>query len=202
MGTDLETMASWEIGMTQLNLRLCYLLALLVVLLIGAGAAMSAQSKAPAPTSVKPCVGSQLSLALDDEDGNFDGMSHSGTLFVLRNLGPGVCSLPARPMIGFEDAQQHPVPVVLEATTGMHPGPVLLPVAVPAGAELTSELRWVSGDVYDGGSCVAPAVLKLTLVTSVLRVNFSGRQMCGPAGKPVGYSMTPLRRDPVYALGS
>jgi hypothetical protein len=183
--------------MTLSSLRLhC----LVVTLIAGSGVA-SAQSSGAKSTAaaVKPCVGAQLSLALDDENGNFDGMSHSGTLLVLRNLGPDVCSMPARPMIGFEDGQQHPLPVVLEGTAGMHPGPVLLPVAVPVGAELTSELRWVSGDVYDNGSCVAPAVLKLTLETSVLRVNFSGRQMCGPAaGKPVGYSMTPLRRDPVY----
>jgi len=151
-----------------------------------------------ASKAVKSCSPGQLSLGLDDEGGNFAGMSHSGTLLVLRNLGPTVCSFPARPAIRFEDAQQHPIPVTLEYPVGMHPGPVLLPVAVPVGAELTSELRWVSADVYDGGSCLSPAFLTVTVGTDVMRVDFAGRQMCGPAGKPVNYSMTPLRRDPVY----
>jgi Protein of unknown function (DUF4232) len=149
-------------------------------------------------SAVKVCSTGQLSLDLDDEGGNFAGMSHSGTLLVLRNLGPEVCSVPARAAVGFEDAQQHPIHVTLESPVEMHPGPVLMPVAVPVGAELTTELRWVLGDVYDGHNCVSPAFLTVTVGTDVMRVEFTRRTLCGPAGKPVSYSMTPLRRDPVY----
>ena len=172
--------------------RLCFVAGMWIACV----AVISAQSKGVGDV-VKPCTAGQLSPALDEENGNFDGMSHSGTLLVLRNLGPEACSMPARPTIGFEDVQHHPVAVTLEEPVGMHPGPVLLPVAVPAGAELTSEMRWVSGDVYDGGQCVSPAFLTVAMGTETLRVDFSGRQICGPAGK-VSYSMTPLRRDPVY----
>jgi hypothetical protein len=140
-----------------------------------------------------------LSIAVDDENGNFDGMSHSGTLLVLRNLGPETCSIPARPRVDFEDGKQRSLGITVQAPMGMHPGPVILPVAVPVGAEVTSELRWVSGDVYDGHNCVSPAFLAVTVGTDVLRVNLLRRTLCGPPGRPPSFAMTPFKRDPGLA---
>lgn len=151
------------------------------------------------PPTRAACSASQLSLALDDEDGYFSGMSQSGTLLVLRNLGPETCKIPARPTIGFEDAGRRPLRILLESPAGTRPGPVLLPVAVPVEAEVTSQLRWVSGDVYDGHNCVSPAFLTVAVGMEVLRVALTGRRFCGAAGKAPSYSMTPLKRDPVYA---
>lgn len=153
------------------------------------------------------CKEGQLSIALDDEGGNFNGMSHSGTLLVLRNLGPDVCSVAARPEVHFEDSAQQPLPITVGASEttkrAMHPGPVLLPVAVPVGAELTSELRWVSGQVYDDGKCVSPAFLTVKTSAETLRIKLpDGASICGPAGKPPAVTMTPLRRDPVYTPAS
>jgi hypothetical protein len=143
------------------------------------------------------CSASQLSLGLDQEGGYFDGMSHSGTLLVLRNLGPQTCSVAAQPTPAFEDAQHHPLHVSLQTPPGMHPGPVSLPVVIPVGAEITSEMRWVSGDVYDGHNCVSPAYVTIPIGAGSLSVQFNGT-LCGPAGQPPTYTMTTLRRDPVY----
>ncbi len=143
------------------------------------------------------CSASQLSLGLDQEGGSFDGMSHSGTLLVVRNLGPQDCSVAALPGLAFEDAQHHPVHVSLQAPSGMHPGPVILPVVIPAGAEVTGEMRWVSGDVYDGHNCVSPAYMTVPVGAASLSVQFNGT-LCGPAGPPPTYTMTPLQRDPAY----
>ncbi|CAN5256266.1 hypothetical protein BH09PSE3_BH09PSE3_12080 [soil metagenome] len=47
---------------------------------------------------------SQLRLSLSGRDGDFNGMSHSGTALSIRNLGPD-CTLRALPTIGFRDAR-------------------------------------------------------------------------------------------------
>ncbi len=140
------------------------------------------------------CSASQLSLGLDQEGGNFDGMSHSGTLLVLRSLGPQACSVPAQPTLAFEDAQHRHLRVSLQTPASAHPGP---PVVIPVGAEVTSQMRWVSADVYDGHNCVSPAYMTIPIGAGSLSVQFNGT-LCGPAGQPPTYTMTPLQRDPVY----
>lgn len=144
-----------------------------------------------------PCLASDLSLALDDEAGEFVGASHSGTLLVLRNIGPKACRVPARPTLIFEDEHQHSVPVSRRTPPGMHPGPVLPPVILPRDAEATGKMRWVSGDAFDANNCVTPAVLAVQIGQDMLRTPF-GRQICGPAGQHPPYDLTILRSDPVY----
>ena len=116
----------------------CVLSVLLLECRLSASLAAQPLQSAPAP-----CSTAQLSFSLDDEGGNFNGMSHSGTLLVLRNFGPDACSVPGRPVVGFEDSGHHSLPASLEVAPGLHPGPVILPVVIPAGAEVTSEMRWV-----------------------------------------------------------
>jgi len=157
-------------------------------------ASLAAQSPQPPPGT---CPAAQLSFSLDSEGGNFNGMSHSGTLLVLRNFGHNPCSVPGRPMVGFEDAAHHRLPISLEVPPGMHPGPVIPPVVIPPGAEVTSELRWVSGDAYEANNGVSPAFITLTVGENILRLEFSGK-LFGPVGKNPTYSLTPFRRDPVY----
>lgn len=152
---------------------------------------------APSSSTPLPCHAAQLSLALDEENGNFNGMSHSGTLLVLRNLGPDTCTVPGRPTLGFEDASHHPLPASLEVPRGLHPGPVILPVAIPVGAEVTSEMRWVSSDAYGANNGISPAFITLAIGSDKLQSNFTGR-LFGPEGKHPSYSMTLFRRDPVY----
>jgi Protein of unknown function (DUF4232) len=92
------------------------------LLLMNSGFSATAKTQPSLPAS---CSASQLSLGLDQEGGYFDGMSHSGTLLVLRNLGPQTCSVPAQPTLAFEDAEHHPLRVSLQAPAGIHPNPVI-----------------------------------------------------------------------------
>ena len=92
-----------------------------------------ATTGAGARLAAPPCKASDLSLGTDDENGSFNGMSHLGTLLVLRNLSTTACSVPARPEISFLDASKSkasPLPIKLEIPGAkfMHPGPVMLPV--------------------------------------------------------------------------
>ncbi|AOB33758.1 hypothetical protein AKI39_14960 [Bordetella sp. H567] len=160
---------------------------------------MAALTAVGAARAEPACDPAQLSFAVDREGGQFDGMSHSGTLLVVRNLGPNTCTVPARPEVGFLDAAQHPLPVSLQRPAGMHPGPVLPPVAVPPGAELTSEARWVSSDAFGAGNCVASAFISLSIRGQPHFTVPLATQLCGPAHAAPSYSLTLLRRDPVYA---
>ncbi len=150
----------------------------------------------PVPANETPrCPAAQLSFAIDNENGYFDGMSHSGTLLVVRNLGPNACTIPARPVLSMEDASHHPLPISFESPRGMHPGPVIPPVVIPVGAEVTSEMRWVSSDAFGGNNSVSPAFIALTVEGTTLRVKFTG-ELFGPPGKQPAYSVTLFKRDP------
>ncbi len=154
----------------------------------------AAQSSLSQPPS---CPASQLSFALDDENGYFNGMSHSGALLVLRNLGPNACTVPAGPVLAFEDASHHPLPISLEVPRGMHPGPVIPPVVIPVGAEVTSQMRWVSSDAFGASNSISPAYITFSVGGDTLRLKFTG-QLFGPAGKQPTYSVTLFKRDPGY----
>ena len=119
-------------------------------------------------------------------------MSHSGTMLVLRNTGRVPCTLPARPMPRLMDTGRQPLPIVEQVPPGMHPGPVLPPVTIPPGARVGSDMRWVSGNVYDHGHCESPASIALPVGKETVSAAFSGH-LCGAGGKPSGYSLAPFR---------
>ncbi|MGE4481729.1 DUF4232 domain-containing protein [Acidocella sp.] len=135
------------------------------------------------------CQQAQLSLGFDSENGNFDGMSHSGTLLVLRNLGPTPCTLPAFPKLVFWTSGQQ-VLTIETRPQGTSPSPRLA-----VGAEATAALRWVSSPVFDDSAC--PRVTSLS-------VSWPGGQaaqglvatICGPAGEPARVAQAPLATDP------
>jgi len=110
-------------------------------------------------------------------------------LLVVHNVKRQPCSLPARPELNFEDAKHQLLPISLRAMPGMHPGPVILPLVIPAKARATSQLHWVSSDVYGGNNCFSPAFITLMLGENILRTKFNGR-LCGPAGKNPAYTVT------------
>ncbi|MDQ2832338.1 MAG: DUF4232 domain-containing protein [Acidobacteriota bacterium] len=147
------------------------------------------------------CSASQLSLSTDSENGSFDGMSHSGTLLVLRNVGSTPCSVAGFPALTFLDSANKPLPISRETPRGMHPGPVVLPVTVVPGAELTASLRWISGDVVTHGSCFAASSLSVNVGAQkqeklATRLGEgSGVPICGRSGG-VTYTMTRLVPDP------
>lgn len=180
-------------------------LALSASLLGGVASAQDAVRPVPARTladpthrSVPMCTADQMSLATDGENGSFDGMSHSGTLVVLRNLGSAACKLDPFPQITFLDGS-----MVLEAkgtvagAQFMHPGPVVFPVVVAPGAELTSPLRWVSGEVYSKNVCINPKAISVRIGQGKQQAAFQAH-LCGEQGKGIQYEMGRFATDPVY----
>jgi hypothetical protein len=149
-----------------------------------------------ASTALPACAPADLSLATDEEGGAFNGMSHSGTLLVLRNIGPRACTVPGLPHVVLRDAAHQPLPIRRAAPPGMHPGPVVIPVAVASGAELTAPLRWVSGPVYPHSRCYDAATLSVAVGDTMLTISQPAR-ICGAAGKGASFTQPVLARDPV-----
>lgn len=144
-------------------------------------AASTNQAAAPA------CESSHLTLSLDGGDGRFNGMSHSGTSLQLSNIGTVACAVPARPRLGFTDPDGKALDITADESTAEQADDVR-PVTLAPGAMITSDLRWISGDVFDHGQCLSPARLTLTLGTEALSTAFEGH-LCGEAGKPIGYTL-------------
>lgn len=142
------------------------------------------------------CTPDQLSLGTDDENGNFDGMSHSGTLLVLRNLGSNACRMTRTPLLTLYDKTAR---LNVNFTPTAKPG-AQTSVIVAAGAELTSGLRWVSNNVYDNGVCVTATALHVNLAGKELSTSTS-HQLCGEKGKTIHADMSLLAADPVYKPG-
>ena len=148
---------------------------------------------AASPARLPACKTNQLSLAFDGEDGAFNGMSQSGTLFVLRNIGPSACSVPGLPKLTFKDAAGKPLPITRKAPVGMHPGPVILPVGIAPEAEVTAKLHWVSGAVYDHNTCLSPRFAAVTIGGETIQTAFAAH-ICGPGA--VTFDQPVLRPDP------
>lgn len=147
------------------------------------------------------CTANQLTFSTDSEGGNFNGMSHSGTLAVLRNIGPAACRITPLPRLTFSDAagKNLGATATIAGARFMHPGPVVLPIIVAPGAEITATLRWVSGEVYDKSVCIEPANLHARFGTIELQAK-TGAKICGDAGKPLTFEMSRFATDPVYKM--
>lgn len=138
------------------------------------------------------CRVGDMSLKLDDGNGEFNGMSQSGTMLVMRNTGKVTCTLGVLPEVVFDDADHHLLSAERRVPRGMHPGPVLMPVQLRVGKEATSRLHWVASDVFDGGHCIRPARLSVSLEGRSLHVPF-GRMMCAPAGSDAYFDQQPFQ---------
>ncbi len=184
--------------MTKINLTPLRTLGLGLGLCGVAVALILIDSKAETPLQAMPyCKASELALSFDEENGNFNGMSHSGTLLVLRNIGTKTCKVSRHPMMTFQDAHHQDLKIISRRVPGMNPGPVVLPVPVVPGAEVTGAMRWVSGDVYDGRNCLTPQFMTLSIVTDDLQSPFP-EHLCAPQNKPPEYTLEFLKPDPVY----
>ncbi|MBB3260076.1 hypothetical protein F4827_005148 [Paraburkholderia bannensis] len=139
---------------------------------------------ASARAQAVPCEPGQLALSLDDGGGDFNGMSHGGTYVVLRNRGRSRCQIPARPDLAFLDANEQTLQASLQATPGMHPGPVLLPVVIPPHASVRASLRWVTGEVFDDSQCIDASALRVGIgqgaLTAPLQAHLCGARAQGP----------------------
>lgn len=162
------------------------------------GAQTHGSAKAPASAQVSLCKASDLSLGTDAENGSFNGMSHGGTLLVLRNLSAAPCRVPLRPTITFMDgAKPLDVKLSIPGSRFMHPGPVLVPVVVAPGAEVTSKLRWVSGEVYSHSVCVSPTAIAVKISDDTQQTAMAAH-LCGETATGLSFEATPFAVDPTF----
>lgn len=154
--------------------------------------AMAALAAAPATAPAAPCRAESLALRTDGEGGNFNGMSHGGTRLILRNTGSSDCLLPGLPTVIFLDADGKALATERKAPAGMHPGPVVVPVRLAPGAEASTPLRWVSGEVYDSSRCVSPARVRVRFgAKAVVEGAVSGR-ICAPGDASAAVEQPPM----------
>lgn len=136
------------------------------------------------------CTPLQLDLRLDAGNGRFNGMSHAGTMLVVRNTGTVACTIAATPSPKLRDARRQSLFFMAQSASSpatQSPRLVLAP-----GASVESDMRWVSGNVYDDGHCESPAFITLAIGAGTVTAPFEGR-LCGAGGKPSTYSITPFR---------
>lgn len=144
--------------------------------------AMPAPAPAQGPT---PCQISDLAISFDGKDGDFNGMSHSGTEMVVRSRSPRTCLLAGLPTVSFLDASGKVLPIERKAPPGMHPGPVVIPVALKPGGQAVTELRWISGDVFEKGRCMKAVAVMVTIAGKGQKVPLVAN-VCGEMGKVAG----------------
>jgi hypothetical protein len=153
--------------------------------------ALSALAAAPTPAPA-PCRAESLALRTDAADGDFNGMSHGGTWLVVRNTGSTTCLLPGLPTVLFLDAKGQSLPIERKAPPGMHPGPVVIPVALKPGREASTPLRWISGEVYDGSRCFTPTRVRMRFGAKALLEAPVTARVCAPPNAPAGIDQPPM----------
>ncbi|HUH54905.1 MAG TPA: MliC family protein [Rhodanobacter sp.] len=175
---------------TQLVASTTVFSAVLILLSLCTIAACSSHAPvaSPSPAAADTCRASQLGFSVDSGDGQFNGMSHSGTMLTVRNTGTAACTFPAQPQPVLTDADKRPLNIIAQAPNA--PAPSTIPLA--PGAAVESEMRWVSGNVYENGHCESPAFIDLAIGGEKVSTAFTGH-LCGAGGKPSTYTLTPFR---------
>jgi hypothetical protein len=141
-------------------------------------------------TPLPSCRADRLRVTLDARDGEFNGMSHSGTELSIRNTGQD-CMLVALPTVQLRDARNHIVSAVRRAPRGMHPGPVMVPVRLAAGHRAAAEIRWVAGPVFPHSRSVRAARISVKVGAGMLTAPLTAT-LYGAVGQPVTFEQTPL----------
>ena len=174
-----------------MNVRMLSLIAATSLLLPFAARAQSSR--------ISTCTSEDLYLTTDDEDGAFTGMSHGGTLVVIRNLSLAPCRLSPVAQITLldKDGKDLGAKGVLPGARFMHPGPVVSPFVLPAGAEATATLRWVTGPVYTKNRCIDFTQLRVVFGAATLTTS-AGGSMCGDATIGITFDQARFATDPVY----
>ena len=152
---------------------------------------VAAQAQAPQQPAVPSCSSNTLRLATDAEGGQFNGMSQSGTVLVLRNVSSAACALNPFAKVVLKDGAMKTLDVTVDTPNPfrgptidgrrlpMGHGPVVRPIVLAAGAEATTTLHWITGPVFDHSICVDPAFLSLDLAGSFVQTALPAH-ICGP----------------------
>lgn len=161
--------------------------------------ALLAPTAPPSSMSSPPCRPQQLRIVPDGRDGDFNGMSHSGTALSIRNTGRD-CTIAALPRIELRDARNRALPAMRQPPVGMHPGPVMVPVRIAGGHRAVTTLRWVSGPVFPHSRSLRVTRAVVQIGAGSITVPLTA-VLYGEAGKPVTFDQTPLRPVEGMAAG-
>lgn len=145
------------------------------------------------------CAAESLLVSTDGEGGNFSGMSHAGTLIIVRNNGTEVCRiLPLAQASLLDKAGKAlgPFSTTAPHAIGMHPGPVVLPIALAVNAELTASLYWVDGPVFTDTLCLEPTTLVLKFGSITVQTSLAGK-LCGERLKGVFAELSRFAPDAI-----
>ena len=136
-----------------------------------------------------PCAARDVTLKPGTDNGDFNGMSHSGTYLTLTNRSRTACSVPGLPQLTFLDANG-PVQTAadLAGARFMHPGPAVLPIVLQPKQSITTGARWVSGPVFQDNLCYKLTGVTLALSDASTMAALTG-QMCGERSKGVHYDL-------------
>lgn len=148
-------------------------------------------SAAIAATASPLCAAQNLTLSINARDGDFNGMSHSGTYLIVHNNGRRACRVPGMPAVTFYDDKARTIPTLRQTPLGMHPGPVVPPVTIQAGGNVATALRWVSGPVFDQNSSYEVRRVGVTIAGRPLKTRLR-TTIFGRGGKAAMYSQAPL----------
>ena len=146
-----------------------------------------------------PCRLDQLRVSLDGRNGNFNGMSHSGTELSIRNIGTD-CMIAALPKVQLRDARNRILPALRQVPRGMHPGPVIMPIRLAAGHRAAAEIRWIAGPVFPRSRSVRAVRISVKIGAGTLKAPLAAT-LYGAVGKPVTFEQTPLRAMEGMAAG-
>ena len=132
--------------------------------------------------AVPPCSVAQLRLTADDHDGNYNGMSHSGTELLIRNIGPA-CMLAANPTLDMRDARGRVV------ARGEPSQPRGTPLRLGNGRPGSIELRWVSNGVFAHNRHVDARFIVMRIGSRILRAPIDAT-LYSEAGDGFGFEQT------------
>lgn len=119
-------------------------------------------------TPVQACRAKQLRLSVDDRNGEFNAMSHSGTALAIHNVGPD-CALASLPIVQFRNARGRLLPAVRQTPIGMRLGPAGKSLRIAAGHRASTTLRWISGPVFSHSRSLHASFLTVQIDSGSLR---------------------------------
>ena len=161
-----------------------------------AGALLVAVPTSKAIAATMPCTAG-ITVRFDRSGGSSEGVSPSVVLLILRNIGSADCLLPGLPKVQFDDAAGQGLDIEREPPAGMHPGPVVIPIVLAPGAQISAALTWASRDVYAGHHCVTPAKIVIGNDPEAPSAPWRFGQLCGPPGRPISFRQPVLRDGPI-----
>lgn len=137
-----------------------------------------------------PCTARNVVLSPGKDNGDFNGMSHSGTYLTLTNKSRNACSIPGVPQLTFLDANG-PVTTTadLPGARFMHPGPAVPPIVLQPKQSVTTGARWVSGPVFQDNLCYKLTGVTLGLASDGGSMTPLVGTMCGERSKGVHYDL-------------